>query len=156
MKTADLLLFVRGYATEFIASGIFVSLVGWLLPAATVVNSLHDVSGRLAVLTGGLMAASFGLLGIYFSQTSSEFGKYLSWRGVSIAYLAAFGIAPIYHIITTLALVFMSESKLPWLAFFCVFMLGMSLLNVLSLIGNVSSVIKLRDTFNKEVAENDR
>ena len=156
MKKIDLILLGRGYATEFIASGVILAIVTWQIPTNTITDTLHVVSGKLAILTGGLMAASFGLLGVYFGQTSSEFGKYLSWRGVSTSYLAAFGMAGIYHVITTISLIFFSAYKVESLALLCVFMLSMSVFNVFSLVTNLISIVRLRDLFNKEIAANNR
>ena len=101
------------------------------------------------------MAASFGLMGVYFSQTSSDFGKYLSWRGLSTAYLAAFGVAGVYHVISTALLVFFSAHESDYLALACAFMLCLSLINVISLVGNVVAIVKLRDAFNKEFSAKD-
>lgn len=156
MKTSDFWLLVRGYVSEIVLSGIVLAVAVWLLPGSGISDLLHPISGRLAILTGGLMAASFGIMGVYFSQTSSDFGKYLSWNGVSTAYLAAFGVAGIYHVITTVFLVFLSTQEGEVLALLCTFMLSLSLINVVSLVGNLVAIVKLRDLFNRELSANDR
>lgn len=150
MKRVDFYLLARGYATEFVFGLATLAAVLLLFRAATVATVLHDVAGKLAIVTGGLAAASFGTLSIYFSQTSSEFGKYLSWRGVSTAYLVAFGMAAVYQVICTVCLVFMTAFKSNLLSAICVFVLALSLANVVSMITNLVSIIRLRDRFNNE------
>lgn len=150
MKRADVSLLARGYASEIVFGLATLAAVLFLFRAATVADALHAVAGKLAIVTGGLAAASFGTLSIYFGQTSSEFGKYLSWRGVSTAYLVAFGVAAIYQVVCTVCLVFMTAFRSDILSAFCVFMLAMSLANVVSMITNLVSVIRLRDRFNDE------
>ena len=153
MKKADFFLLARGYISELIFSTAILVLLLLVFRMATIVDVVHDVAGRLAVVTGGLAAASFSMLGVYFSQTSSEFGKYLSWRGVSTAYLMVFGISAIYHVVCTICLVLMTAFKSNTLAMVCVFMLSMVMANVVSMICNLVSIIRLRDTFNKELQQ---
>ncbi len=150
MKRADFCLLARGYTSEIVFGLATLVAVFLLFQVTTIADVLHDVAGKLAIVTGGLAAASFGTLSIYFSQTSSEFGKYLSWRGVSIAYLVAFGMAAIYHVICTICLVFMTAYKSNVLAALCVFMLAISFANLVSMITNLVSIIRLRDKFNNE------
>lgn len=150
MKRADFCLLARGYASEIVFGLATLTAVLLFVRVATVADVLHSVAGKLAIVTGGLAAASFGTLSIYFGQTSSEFGKYLSWRGVSTAYLVAFGVAAVYQVVCTVCLVFMTAFKSNLLSALCVFMLAMSLANVVSMITNLVSIIRLRDRFNEE------
>lgn len=150
MKKVDFCLLARGYASEVVFSAATLAAVLLLFRTDIIADVLYGVAAKLAVVTGGLAAVSFGTLNIYFSQTSSEFGKYLSWRGVSIAYLVAFGVSAVYQVVCTVCLVFMAVFKSNILSMFCTFMLAMSLVNVVSMIINLVSIIRLRDRFNDE------
>lgn len=150
MKKTDYCPLARGYASEIVFGLAMLTAVFLLFQAASIADVLHHVAGKLAVVTGIVTAASFGTLSIYFSQTSSEFGKYLSWRGVSTAYLVVFGVAAVYQLLCTVCLVFMTAFKSSILSALCVFMLALSLANIASMITNLVSIIRLRDKFNNE------
>ncbi len=112
---------------------------------------ISKISDKLVYLISIMLTTSVGFFWTYFTQSTTEFGKYLHYRKVDNAYIIAFVIIIMTNfilLILSIVVNVFNKNSLLLIVFFYLLIYG--LINFVTLISNVSGLIRLRNKFQTE------
>lgn len=141
-----------GYAAELVLAAAITGLVLAFWDHASIDSFLaKTISDWLTVTGQVLFPAAVAIWITYVNLESSEFGDYLRHEKVEGAYSLAFRLPAIVFFSATIVLVVYRGVTIQPLLYVAVFLLSYSLALVLSLVSNVTAVIRLYRHFKIEL-----
>jgi hypothetical protein len=101
-----------GYAVEIIASTLFlIALLLWL-GEQEIEKFFHSSVGDFAsYFSAAVLAGGFAMLGILFSKTETDFGKWMHERGAFSVFSRSYFVVIIISIISIIGLIFCKNPK---------------------------------------------
>lgn len=159
--TKALFALVWGWLVELVLSVLLVLAVGWIWNAENVAAFLMATASDWLTVTGQvLFPASVAIWITYVNLASAEFGDYLRFINRERGFSAAFVFPVFVFFLSTISLIFYRGTNAAWLLWWIVFVLAYSTALTISLVGNLTSLVRLYGAFKgelrKELAREER
>jgi hypothetical protein len=124
-----------------------------VVPNFNIADFTIATSGALSLISGLLFAGSFAVFVAFYQQSGTEFGRFLSKKGAFGTYSFALGFPVGVYAASLLLLLIAGYTKVPWIATAAFLLFVYGIVNLYSLLANMSGLMRLHNLFRMKLEQ---